>query len=786
MKALVALGALALAGAARGATAPADPWPRAVATSDALLLVYQPQAESWTGNTLTFRAVVSARPNGAGDEALGVVLARARTQVDKVSRIVSLEDVTLIKRDFPGVSDNGASYLLALRKGFGPGQRTISLDRVEASLAAAAAAKPAAVAVANDPPRILVSETPAILVPIDGAPVLRALPRTNFQRVVNTRALILAAAGAPTLYLHVYDGWLSSDAIAGPWRLPAELPPGIDAVARQIAVTGIVDLLDGVGVRPKPTLASGVPTIAVSEVPAELIVFQGPPAFVPIPGTGIQRAANTAADVFLDPSARRHYVLLSGRWFSSPGLTGPWSYVSGASLPADFRRIPADSPAGVVLAAVPGTPQAEEALIANMIPETATVKRVGGPTFAPRFDGEPQLARIAGTSMKYVVNSPTPIIEVDANRSYALRAGIWFMAPSITGPWLVADDLPSVISTIPPTSPLHFVTYAQIYGVTAAVVYVGYTPGYLGTVVSPDGVVVYGTGYPYTPWVGSVWYPTPATYGAAAQPLRNPPGGSAFAFAMGVTTPAVVGATAYYNPYPYPLPYYHPYPYSTAEYHPYDAAYGTTSASVYGQYGDAATYGTRSYFSEVLAAGDLARGQSSAATGRYDDLPAPAAAAPAAPPRSAAIEPKPNTYGDGAPNDRPATTPEIASAATGRSETTFTDPKTGQTSAYPAAGVADDYYADRNGQVFAHAAGAWRQRTATGWTDATSDTAAPERESQARRAGDARFGNFARGAAASDSGGWTALFGASDGSPRPSGGGAGWGDRYGESAGLPR
>jgi hypothetical protein len=26
---------------------------------------------------------------------------------------------------------------------------------------------------------------------------------------------------------------------------------------------------------------------------------------------------------------------------------------------------------------------------------------------------------------------------------------------------------------------------------------IGYTPGYMGTVVEPDGVVVYGTGYPY-------------------------------------------------------------------------------------------------------------------------------------------------------------------------------------------------------------------------------------------------------------------------------------------------
>ena len=454
--------------------------------------------------------------------------------------------------------------------------------------------------------------------------------------------------------------------------------------------------------------------------------------------------------------------------------------------PPDFRQIPTDSPAGVVLAAVAGTPQAEEALIANMIPETATVKRVGGPTFAPRFDGEPRLAPIAGTSIKYVVNSPTPIIEVDSNRSYALRAGLWFMAPTVTGPWLVADALPSVISTIPPTSPLHYVTYAQIYGVTPAFVFVGYTPGYLGTVVAPDGVVVYGTGYSYTPWIGSVWYPPPATYGIAAQPLRNPPAGAAFAFALGVITPEVVGAPAYYHPFPYPTPYFHPYPYSAAEYHPYDAAYGTTSASVYGQYGATATYGTRSCYTDAATdtpAGVARGGPGDEATGRYDD-PEPASRAASVVARDAEPAPRPSAYGDGAP-DQPAV-PAPADAGVPRGETTFTDPKTGRTVVYAAAKAGNDYYADKNGQVLSNAGGAWRQHSAGGWSEAAGDTSWADAESQARRKGESRFDGYGNAAARSDSGGWVTRFGAPDASLRASGGGAGWGDRYGESAGLPR
>lgn len=35
----------------------------------------------------------------------------------------------------------------------------------------------------------------------------------------------------------------------------------------------------------------------------------------------------------------------------------------------------------------------------------------------------------------------------------------------------------------------------------------------MGTEVAGDGTVVYGTGYNYDPWIGSVWYGPPVTYG---------------------------------------------------------------------------------------------------------------------------------------------------------------------------------------------------------------------------------------------------------------------------------
>ena len=65
----------------------------------------------------------------------------------------------------------------------------------------------------------------------------------------------------------------------------------------------------------------------------------------------------------------------------------------------------------------------------------------------------------------------------------------------VAGPWTVATSVPAVIYSIPPSSPMHYVTYVQVYGATPDDVYTGYTPGYLGTVVCPEHVIVYGTGW---------------------------------------------------------------------------------------------------------------------------------------------------------------------------------------------------------------------------------------------------------------------------------------------------
>jgi hypothetical protein len=511
-------------------------WPRAFTSGATTFSVYQPQIESWAGNRLAARAAVAVRDTGAAEPTYGVIWLSSRTDVDKTSRLVSLEGLTITRASFPSAPGSQGGWQASLQRLLPEACKTIALDRLESELAVQQqVAKGSAQALRNTPPRVLFSTQPAILVLIDGAPVLRPAG-SGLQRVINTRPLLLEDQGR--FYLHVFDGWMQAAALTGPWSVAASPPAALAAAMQSAVADNQVDLLDAASAdstAPAPSLADGpAPAIYVSTEPAELIVTDGAPDYVPVDGTQLLYVENTTGRLFKSIADNDTYVLISGRWYRAPSTQGPWAYVPGRSLPADFARIPDSSVMENVKASVPGTRQAQEAAIANAIPQTATVERTGTTMDpAPTIDGDPQYRPIEGTDLRYVLNASTPIIEIGPNAFYAVQNGVWFDAGAPAGPWVVAATVPAEIYAIPPSSPLYYVTFVQVYGATPDVVYVGYTPGYYGTVLDPDGLVVYGTGYAYSPWIGADWFGYPCTYGFGAGVRWTPWTGWGFGFGFG-------------------------------------------------------------------------------------------------------------------------------------------------------------------------------------------------------------------------------------------------------------
>ena len=515
-------------------------WPRQVLSGTTTFSVYQPQVDSWKGNRLAVRAAVAVRDSGEAQPEFGVVWLTARTDVDKMTRLVYIQDLQISKASFPSAPDSGAQWRNSLQSLLPQAWTDMALDRLEAQLAMQqeiqhASAQP----LRNTPPRVIFSSVPAILVPIDSQPVLRPAG-DGLQRVINTRALLLQDRGR--FYLHVFDGWMQAAALTGPWTVATSPPAALAPAMRAAIAANEVDLLSGTSSDstqgdsvPPPSLARGpVPAIYMSTTPTELIVTDGAPDYVPIAGTPLLYVQNSTGRVFKSTADNDTYVLISGRWYRAPSTDGPWTYVPGKQLPADFARIPDTSPVENVRASVPGTPQAQQAAVANSIPQTATVKRAGTTMDpAPAIDGGPELRPIAGTRLRFVVNASPPIIEVGPTAFYSVQNGVWFVATSVEGPWSVAASVPAEIYSIPPSSPLYYVTSVQVYGATPDVVYTGYTPGYYGTVLDPDGVVVYGTGYYYPPWIGTDWYGFPYTYGFGAGVRWTPWTGWGFGFGLG-------------------------------------------------------------------------------------------------------------------------------------------------------------------------------------------------------------------------------------------------------------
>jgi hypothetical protein len=539
--------------ATAAATQPAavDPlaWPRQFQEGGNTFVVYQPQLQKWEGDRLEAQAAAAVTPAGKTEPSYGVIGLSARTDIDKEDRMVTLSDLQFTKVSFPHAKDREALYVSLLRQHAVPVTREVSLDHLEANLAATASAKQAAatVAVKNDPPKVLFATSPSLLVLIDGEPVMRQVEGQKLMRVFNTRPLMLLDEATGTYYLHLMNRWAAAKAPQGPWAPAATVPATLEPVKASLAKAGTVDLLDPETPEAAP---KQLPAILVSTSPAELVQTTGEPEYASIPGTALLYVKNTDSAVFKLPASGRFFLLVSGRWFAAPALTGPWAFVPGKSVPGDFAMIPPNSPKANVRLSVPGTPESQEAVIANSIPQTAAVK-VAEAKLTVVYDGQPQFKPVAGAAgLAYAANTALPVIRIEADKTcWCVENGVWFMAPAPTGPWAVATAVPGVIYTIPLASPLHYVTYVRVYRTAPGVVYVGYTPGYMGTCVSTDGVVVYGTGYVYPAYVGTTIYVGyPPTYGYGAGFASGAATGFAFGFVAGAAV-ANCWSKPYWGPY---------------------------------------------------------------------------------------------------------------------------------------------------------------------------------------------------------------------------------------------
>jgi hypothetical protein len=505
----ILISALLAFSTAAAQTPAADPgWPRQYSDGTARLVLFQPEVDDWPDfKKLTARFAFELKPSKTSQAAYGTLFMEADTRVDFGSRVVAFANFGVSDIRFPSVRNDAETQSLAmlLKKLLPATPTAVDLNRVLAYMDKSRF-NPRQTAVSLEPPQILVSRQAAVLVIIDGDPITVDVEKTDLQKVVNTNWDLLFDKKSKQYYLRDDKVWLSAKELDGAWLPVKQLPKDFSKLPE---TDPYLEIRQAAASPQQPAVFK---LVLLVHKPTELIVLRGEPSLEPITGTALMWVTNTECDLFFDTKGNAFYFLTSGRWFRARELRSNEWTAGTTSLPDDFAKIPPDHPRAHVLAAVAGTRQAEEAVLAASIPQTAVVDRKSIRAQV-EYAGEPKFESITGTGVSYATNTPNDVLQVD-NAYYLCLDGVWLVGSTAKGPWAAADHIPEEIYAIPPESPKYNVTYVTVYESEPDTVTYGYTAGYTGVYVG-FGVAMWGTGYYYAPYYAWGVYPYPVYWPAA-------------------------------------------------------------------------------------------------------------------------------------------------------------------------------------------------------------------------------------------------------------------------------
>lgn len=530
-------------------------WPRTIRSGNQLIKVYQWQPLAYNNGALEASAAISVRENETAEPTFGVVWLKAAA--DENGDRINIRDAEVTALKLPNESDEGtlSGIRNAISTGIASWGLSLSSADLKNNLQLYQQEEALAADLSTQPPTIMYTDRPSLLVVIDGTPQLRQNSQWGVETVVNTPFILIKTGGR--FYLYGGKHWYAAPAATGPYALVTNVPANLSKLQAEIAEANKTNNVQ------QEENDYTISDIIVSTEPAELIQSNGEPDFTPITQTNLLYVRNSANDIFMDINSQQYFVLLSGRWYKSTALKGKWNYVASDKLPADFAKIPEGSAKDNVLASVAGTVAATDAVMDAQVPQTAKVNR-NEAAAEIQYDGEPRFDAIEGTDLAYAINTPDYVIRWRGSY-YAVDNGVWFHSYNPNGPWQVSAERPYAVALIPPRYPVYAMKFVYIYDVTPDFIYMGYSRGYLNSFVYGP-TVVYGTGYYYRPWFGQYYYARPYTWGFNMH--YNPWFGWSFGFnytsgwfhlGLGNYSPWAWGGwwgPAVYRPVYYPAPYY--------------------------------------------------------------------------------------------------------------------------------------------------------------------------------------------------------------------------------------
>jgi hypothetical protein len=316
-------------------------WPRKIRLGEAILLIDAPEADSLEGAKLKAHGGLQMKRSEADAEASpGRAWYEADVTVDRDQRVVHVTSVEAVRVQLDGVPA-ARQQRIATRLGQAMThfQLRLPLDDVLAAIRIGKGHGDESPKLNTDPPRIVFESQPAILVLFDGEPRFRAVEGSKLERALNTPFLVLREPNGGAYYLDGGTSWFRASDPSGPWSKADKVPSEAVQIANRdlqdagVSATEVKEAKEAVESADKR-----VPKILVATEPTELIVSDGAPRWAPAVEGELEAMSNSESDVFRTVADKQYFLVLSGRWYRSGSLDGPWNFVEPSSLPGSFRR----------------------------------------------------------------------------------------------------------------------------------------------------------------------------------------------------------------------------------------------------------------------------------------------------------------------------------------------------------------------------------------------------------------------------------------------------------------
>jgi hypothetical protein len=196
-----------------------DSWPRVMEGKTATLIAHQPQLDKWDFNVLECRMAVEITLKDKKGPFYGGIWLKGNTDISVDDRLVRFRDIKVSKIR---IASAKPEEIRELEKNINSSflGRTWCFRWIGSLLPPVTpeVVRIKSIKAEMKPPTILVSQTPAVLLLISGAPALQPVGKTGLSAVINSNLELYFYEQGKTYYLFTGEQWLSASDLKGNWE----------------------------------------------------------------------------------------------------------------------------------------------------------------------------------------------------------------------------------------------------------------------------------------------------------------------------------------------------------------------------------------------------------------------------------------------------------------------------------------------------------------------------------------------------------------------------------------